>query len=288
VTTALEIVVNIAISIITIIAGFALPQCIKVKGEPINVSQKTILGILVVSIIFILSSGIIGFPIDLRDHQSSASPSSQNQNNIDIVGDDNNIIINNGTENDTAKSNSSDASTKPSEDLTSDFSEQESEHPNEDIEIGMPFVESLSDNQSTDVSLANWDEENDRDITGNTYHDYTIKFIASDMLNSILGYGESDFNANVHIPFGGKAAGTWYLRVFAVKDMVGNGSSAEVTIFADKEEVYPAFTLISSTTDEMRFPIELDGVRDVVLHFEGKAIGSGYCAGISIEGAVRS
>ena len=252
-----------AISIVCMVLSIILPQCIKINGKPIKIPIRFALSICAISVILVVSSGIAGFPFDLRNHQSSLPTSSQKPDSQDISG-------------------------QPSDDVISESPEIETGLPIEHVEIGMPFVESLSDNQSTGVSLNNWDEENDRDIVGNTYHDYAVKFLASDMLNSILGQGESDFNANVHIPFGGKAVGTWYLRVFAAKDMAGNGSSAEVTILADDKEIYSAFSLTSSTTDELRFPIELDDVRDVILHFKGKAIGTGYCAGIVIEGATRS
>ena len=207
---------------------------------------------------------------------------------IDVDGDHNNIIINNGEGNSAPQSNHPDTSLQPSEDSISDSFEQESASSTKPMEIGMPFVEELPDNHTESVSLGNWDEEKDRDIVGNTYSNNTFKFYAVDILNSIVGSGTSSFNANVHIPFGGKGSGTCYLCVFAVKDMVGNGSAADVTIFADGEEIQPTFSLTSTTTDELRFPIELDGVRDVVLHFEGRAVGAGYCAGFTVEDAVES
>lgn len=67
--------------------------------------------------------------------------------------------------------------------------------------------------------------------------------------------------------------------------MVGNSSSAEVTVYVDHEALSPAFVLNSSTTDELYFLIALERVRDVVLHFKGTAVGGGYCAGIAVEEA---
>lgn len=113
-----------AMGIITVIAGWVLPQCIKVKGEPIEVPQRILLGSLMVGTLFIVSSAIIGFPIDLRNHQLSALLSSQNQNNIGIVGN-NSITINNGAEYDYDKlqSDRPDTSSQLPDDLTPNLSE---------------------------------------------------------------------------------------------------------------------------------------------------------------------
>lgn len=156
----------------------------------------------------------------------------------------------------------------------------------ENSEIGKPFVEVSPQNQITNANLYAWNENNDRDIIGNTYP-AAMKLCVSNMIDAMFGNGQSDIVADVHIPFGAKADEIWRFSFVAAQDMVGNGSSASVTIYADEVELYPAFTLTSSTTEDLTYEINLTGIRDLVFHFECISVGSGFCAGIVLDDNVE-
>lgn len=154
------------------------------------------------------------------------------------------------------------------------------------VEIGTPFIEVTPKNQITSANLYKWDKENDRDIIGNTYP-AAIKLTVSNMIDVLFGYGESNISVDVHFPFGEKATGVWNFSFVTAQEMVGNGSSAEITILTDNEELYPTFSLTSFTTDDLTYAISLDGIRDLVLHFECTTIGNGFYAGIVLDDNVE-
>lgn len=150
------------------------------------------------------------------------------------------------------------------------------------IDIGTPFVESSPKQDGvTNAYLEPWDEENDRDIIGNTYP-LAMKLTVYNMINAIGG-GSSNITADVHMPFGGKVDETYIVSFVVAEDMVGNGSSAKVTVYSGEEVIIPTFTLESSTTDEISHEIDFSDVRDLVIKFDCDAIGSGFCAGIVLE-----
>lgn len=149
-------------------------------------------------------------------------------------------------------------------------------------EMGKLFVEVTPQDQITSADLCTWDEENDRDIIGNTYPT-TVKLTVSNMIDAMCGYGQSEISADVHFPFGEKGSGVWDFSFVAAQEMVGNGSSAQITILADGQELYPTFSLTSTTTEDLTYSVALDGVRDLVLRFECIAVGNGFCAGIVLD-----
>lgn len=160
--------------------------------------------------------------------------------------------------------------------------EENGDSSKEQVDIGTPFVEVTPKSQINIANLYAWDKENDRDIIGNTYPT-AIKLTISNMVDALFGDSESNISADVHFPFGEKVTGVWRFSFVAAQEMVGNGSSAEITILADGKELYPAFTLISSTTEDLTYEITLDGIRDLVLYFECKSVGSGFSAGIVLD-----
>lgn len=148
--------------------------------------------------------------------------------------------------------------------------------------IGTPFV--ISDpiqDSVTNAYLSTWDEENDKDIFGNTYTS-AIKLTVYNLINAIGG-GSSNIVADVHIPLGENGYGTWVVSFVVAQDMVGNGSSANVTILSGEDELFPSFTIDSATTEQLVYEIELEGIRDLIFHFDCKAIGEGFSAGIVLE-----
>lgn len=149
------------------------------------------------------------------------------------------------------------------------------------VEFGAPFVVVSPDNQITNASLEKWDKENDRDIFENTYSS-ALKLSVFNLVDAIGG-GQSSIIAEVHIPFGGKAIGTWTTSFVVAKDMVGNGSSADITILSGDTALFPTFTIDSTTTDEIKYEIELNDIRDLIFCFECTAIDSGFRIGIILE-----
>ena len=183
---------------------------------------------------------------------------------------------------------SSDASVSDLEDnpTFSSPNEENDDSLEESVDLGKPFVEITPQSQVNSANIYAWDKENDRDIIGNTYPT-AIKLTVSNTIDVLFGYGESNISADVHFPFGEKATGIWRFSFVAAQEMVGNGSSAEITILADGKELYPAFTLTSSTTEDLTYEITLDEIRDLVLHFECKCIGNGFYAGIVLDDSVE-
>lgn len=185
------------------------------------------------------------------------------------------------------------SSSSPSDDFGSNQPTEslgESPEKNEDseedsVKVGTPFVEATPRNQITSAYLSTWDIENDHDIIGNTYP-AAIKLTVSNMIDSIFGYGESEISADVHFPFGEKISEVWNFSFVVTQEMVGNGSSAKITILADGIELYPTFSLSSTTTEDLTYSIPLDGIRDLVLHFECTAVGNGFYAGIVLDDSV--
>lgn len=161
------------------------------------------------------------------------------------------------------------------------FESNSEEHDNSE-EIGTPFVISSPQQDGvTNAYIVSWDEENDRDIIGNTYSS-AIKLSVYNMINAIGG-GSDNIVADIHFPLGEKFSGTCIFTFVVAKDMVGNGSSAEVTILSGEEELFPSFTIDSATTEELSYKIDLNGIRDLVLRFDCNAVGNGLCVGIVIE-----
>lgn len=183
----------------------------------------------------------------------------------------------------------SQTSMQPTSDILPTSDSIESPPPTEDttdtnsdsVEVGTPFVTVSPQDQITNAYLAVWDEENDRDIIGNTYST-AMKLSVSNLIDAIGG-GTSDIVAEVHIPLGGKGTGTWIVSFVVAADMVGNGSSADVTILSGDDELYPSFTLDSTTTDEISYEVELADIRDLIFRFDCTSVNSGFCAGIVLE-----
>ena len=206
--------------------------------------------------------------IDSSAETQTSPQSSENSSN------------NMGTSSDASVSDLEDDSTFPSLNEENDDSLEES------VDLGKPFVEITPQSQVNSANIYAWDKENDRDIIGNTYPT-AIKLTVSNMIDVLFGYGESNISADVHFPLGEKATGICRFSFVAAQEMVGNGSSAEITILADGKELYPAFTLTSSTTEDLTYEITLDEIRDLVLHFECKCIGNGFYAGIVLNDSVE-
>lgn len=163
-----------------------------------------------------------------------------------------------------------------------DKSETNLQETDNSVEIGSIFVTSSPKQDSvTKAFLSSWDEEKDRDIVGNTYPT-AMKLSVYNMIYA-MGGGASHIIADVHIPFGEKANVTWTFSFVVAKDMVGNGSSAEITIFSGEEEIVPTFTLESTTTEEISYDIDLTGIRDLIIRFDCNAVDGGFCAGIILE-----
>lgn len=150
------------------------------------------------------------------------------------------------------------------------------------IEVGTPFVVSVPEQDAvTNAYLTRWDEELDRDIVGNTYST-AMKLKVSNFINAIGG-GSSNITADVHIPLGAKINETWKISFVVAAEMVGNGSSANITIMSGKEEIYPSFTISSSTTEQLIYEVDLTGINDLVIRFDCNAVGEGVCVGIVLE-----
>ena len=114
----------IILSIISILIGL-LPFFIKVEGKPLRIPSRLFSAFLIIGGIILLSSAIIGFPFDLRNIQSSA-PSSNQNSNVDINGDNNNVTIYNGNNGDSTPSSTPEISPSGSFDKNTDDSAVES------------------------------------------------------------------------------------------------------------------------------------------------------------------
>lgn len=133
------------------------------------------------------------------------------------------------------------------------------------------------------VNLTNWTED-DKDIFGRNYTGTnTMKLSVYNMIDAIGG-GSDDITAEIHMPFGERFDATWVINFVVMRDMVGNGSYANITILSGDQELYPAFTMKSDTTDKMEYEINLKGIRDLVIRFECHAVDSGFCSGIIFTG----
>ena len=106
--------ISIILSIISIVIGL-LPFYIKVENEPMRISSPVLSSIVIIIGIALFFSSIIGFPIDLRN--SRQSDSQLNQNDVDITGDNNSVIIFNDSNNKPESSTSSITET-PSADVS--------------------------------------------------------------------------------------------------------------------------------------------------------------------------
>ncbi len=154
---------------------------------------------------------------------------------------------------------------------------------NIDDEPITPFVTSNPKQDGvTCVNLVGW-TENDRDIFGNAYTSNTaLKISIYNMINAIGG-GSHDIIAEVHIPLGERYSGSWKANFVVAKEMMGNGSFANITILSGEEELVPTFILESTTTDEKIYEIDLEGIRDLIIRFDCHAVGGGFCAGMIFE-----
>lgn len=146
-----------------------------------------------------------------------------------------------------------------------------------------PFI--ISSPRSDGVICVDWYNwtEDDKDIIGNTYSSPTaMKVSIYNTINAISG-GSHDISADLHIPLGEKYSGPWKLNFVVAQEMIGNGSYANIKILSGEEELVPEFTIESITTDEIIHEITLDGIRDLVIHFECHAVDNGFWVGIICE-----
>lgn len=148
--------------------------------------------------------------------------------------------------------------------------------------IGTPFVVTTPQQSAVvHAELSKWNEESDRDIIGNTYSS-AIKLLVYDLVYAIGG-GSTNITADLHFPLGEKMHETLIMSFVVAQDMVGNGSSAYITILSGEEELFPSFFIDSSTTDELVYEVELDGIRDLIIRFDCNASNNGFCVGIVLE-----
>lgn len=150
-----------------------------------------------------------------------------------------------------------------------------------------PFITSTPKSDAViHADLFNWSED-DRDIFNNNYTgSNTFKLSEYNMINA-MGGGAEDIIAEIHFPLGENFDDTWVINFVVMQDMLGNGSYAKVTILSDEEELYPAFTIESDTTDQNEYEVNLSGIRDLVIRFECHAVDSGFCGGIIIEDKLK-
>ena len=228
---------------------------------------------------------IFCFVVYINSYVTDESKSESDDIGSSLVTQDPSQLFDNSSDN---LGTSADASVSESEGnpTFSSSNEGNDDALEESVDIGKPFVEVTPKSQVNSANLYAWDKENDRDIIGNTYST-AIKLTVSNTIDVLFGYGESNISADVHFPFGEKVTGIWRFSFVAAQEMVGNGSSAEITILADGKELYPAFTLTSSTTEELTYEITLDEIRDLVLRFECNCVGSGFYVGIVLDDSVE-
>lgn len=165
--------------------------------------------------------------------------------------------------------------------LISEQNENELDNPS--VNSVEPFI--ISTPKQDGVTCADWYNwtEDDKDIMGNTYSSSTaIKLSVYNTINAMAG-GSHDITAELHIPLGEKYNGSWDANFVVAKEMVGNGSSAKITIFSGENEIVPTFTMDSTTTDEIIYKIDLDGIRDLIIRFECHTVGNGFWAGVIFE-----
>lgn len=193
-----------------------------------------------------------------------------------VILGDNNIINYNNIDDSTNIKNQGDE-----EEIYSSSVSENAEEDNNSNNIGTPYVITSPNNTITKAYLYKWDKENDRDIIGNTYPT-AIKLSVYNMIYA-MGGGADNITAEIHFPIGNKLDGIILMNFVVASEMVGNGSSAQITILADENEVYPTFTLNSTSTDELSYEIDLNGIRDLVIRFDCYAVDSGFCAGIVLE-----
>ena len=151
------------------------------------------------------------------------------------------------------------------------------------VEYGSPFVTVMPQNKITNASLKPWDKENDRDIFGNTY-ETAMKLHVYNLVD-MVGGGSSNITADVHMPLGGKFDGACTVNFVVAHEMIGNNSSANITIKADENEIFPMFSINSTSTDRTEYYIDLRDVWDLNFHFECSAVDSGLCIGIVLKDA---
>lgn len=171
-----------------------------------------------------------------------------------IVGDNNTINFNNvNEENSNSKVIYDDT---PLETNTNADNSYDISNNNINDEPITPFVTSNPKQDGvTCVNLVGW-TENDRDIFGNAYTSNTaLKISIYNMINA-MGGGSHDITAEVHIPLGEKYSGSWKANFVVAKEMMGNGSFADITILSGEKELVPSFTLESTTTDERIYVID--------------------------------
>lgn len=89
---------SIILSLISILIGL-LPFFIKVEDKRRQISFRLFSAILIIGGTIFLSSAVIGFPFNLHSSHPSAPSSGQNSN-VDINGDNNNVTIYNGANGD--------------------------------------------------------------------------------------------------------------------------------------------------------------------------------------------
>lgn len=170
----------------------------------------------------------------------------------------------------------------PEPETTSVSGSTEENKNNNNDNIGTPFVVTIPQQSAViHAELSKWNEENDRDIIGNTYSS-AIKLLVYDLIYAIGG-GSTNITADLHFPLGEKMQGPLIMSFVVAQDMVGNGSSANITILSGEEELFPSFFIDSSTTDELVYEVELDGIKDLIIRFDCNASNNSFCVGIVLE-----
>ncbi len=229
--------------------------------------EKVALWIGIISGIFaILGISIFGGKSLVKDNDDDLNTVAKNEDNKNIddelsTSNNQENLIDNNIKNDEQEENNS-------------------TQVNTNKEIVSPFITSDPKTSAViHIDFTNWTDE-DRDIFDRNYTGTnTMKLSVYNMIYAIGG-GSDDITAEIHMPFGERFDETWIINFVVMKDMVGNGSYAKVTILSNDQELYPTFTMESDTTDKMEYEVNLNRICDLVIRFECHAVDSGFCGGI--------
>lgn len=189
-------------------------------------------------------------------------------------------------ENYTSSQHEENSNDNPEDNIVSNETETNSDDSVEESvpeDVIVPFI--TSQPKSDGVTCATWYDwtENDRDIIGNTYFSQTAMKVAIYNTINAMGGGSHDISADLHIPLGEKYSGSWKLNFVVAQEMIGNGSYADIKILSGEEELVSKFTIESTTTEEIIHEISLDGIRDLIIHFDCHAVDNGFWLGIICE-----
>lgn len=142
------------------------------------------------------------------------------------------------------------------------------------------------------VSVNAWEENTDYSITGKTFHN-GIKLSFENWMSQLMGNGTDfaeDVESNIYIAVNqdvllkrSKEERYFSGKIVIGRDTNGSTTTAEISIYADGEEVYQSGEITAASTKIPSFRIPATGIEQILIKTNANVCGNTFVIGIITE-----